>query len=84
MRKLAVNQPARCEERHYQRGAEEESQQVVRNGGCFHGPKVGQAFVPVYGLISFLQTTNMSNERVNFLFRKFFAVGGHLALAIHD
>jgi len=44
MRKLAVDQPARGEERDYQRGAEEESQQVVRNGGCFHGSKVGQAF----------------------------------------
>ena len=84
MRKLAVNQPARGEECYYQRGTEEKSQQVVRNACCFHFVNLTRDRLEPLPQKSLPQASHISNERVDFLFRKFFAIGGHLAFAVHD
>ena len=48
MRKLTVDKPAGGDERDDQRSAEEKSKQTIRDACCFHGSKVGQAFLPVF------------------------------------
>ena len=49
---------------------------------CLSPSSPGQAGMPV--LLSLLQSTDISNERVDFLFRQFLRIRRHLAFAIND
>src|SRR6185436_9939541 len=82
MSELAVDQPAGDKQRDYQRGTQDKSQQVIPDACSFHVSMQERHSCLSYLL--FLKTPDVRNERVDFLSRKFFPIGGHLVLAIRD